>query len=209
MATWKPVYGFEDSYEISSEGQVRSLRPVNLSQRTLSDDQVELIKRMTQEGFSSRKIAPVVGVSQPIVSKILRGAAYKPAKRNILMPACRRDGYLFVTLSVNGKHSHKTVHGMVAEAFIGHRPPNCHVNHKDGNKHNNKAENLEYVSRKGNAIHALYELGKAKKLTVDQAKDIWYAKQNGEKRADVAAKHGVSIHMVSAIWMGKSWWHAR
>jgi len=209
METWASVYGFEGSYEISTEGKVRSLRPVNFSQRTLFEDQIALIHSMSQEGFSARKIAPAIGISQTVISKILRGAAYKPAKNNILAPACRRDGYLFVTLSVNGKHSHKTIHSMVATAFIGHRPPSCHVNHKDGNRHNNKAENLEYVSCRGNAKHALYELGKSHKLTVDAAKDIWYAKQRGERRKEVAARHGVSIHMVTAIWMGKSWWHAR
>ena len=164
---------------------------------------------MSQEGCSARKIAPLVGVCQPVVSKILRGVAYKAPEGKILVPACRRDGYLFVTLSVANKHVHKTIHSMVSAAFIGHRPPGRHVNHKDGNKHNNSAENLEYVSRQGNAKHAVYELGKSHKLTVEAAKDIWYAKQRGEKRKDIASKHGISVHMVTAIWMGKSWWHAR
>ena len=209
METWAPVYGFEKSYEISIVGEVRSLRPQNLAQRTLSEEQIALIYELSQQGQSSRKIAPVIGVSQTVICKILRGAAYKPAKNRILVPACRSDGYLFVTLSVNGKHSHKTVHSMVATAFLGHRPPRCHVNHKDGNKLNNAVENLEYVSRKGNAQHALYELGKSHKLTFGAAKDIWHAKQRGERRKEVAARHGIYIHMVSAIWMGKSWWHAR
>ena len=209
METWLPIHGYESAYEISSEGRVRSLRPQNISQRTLSDAQIERIWQMSREGYSARKIAPQIGISQTVISKILRGAAYKSPPARILAPACRRDGYLFVTLSVNGKHAHKTLHGMVAHAFVGSRPPERQVNHKDGNKHNNRATNLEYVSRQGNAKHALYELGKSHRLTVEQATDIWHAKQRGERRKDVAARHDISVHMVTAIWMGKSWWHAR
>lgn len=142
------------------------------------------------------------------INKIVRGLAYVNAN-HILTPAERTDGYLFVTLSVNGKHTHKAIHTAVAEAFIGARPYNAWINHKDGDKTNNHVNNLEYMSPAGNTLHALYQLGKSKKLTFEQAKDIWYAKQRGETRKDIAAKHNVSIHMVTAIWMGKSWWHAR
>ena len=51
----------------------------------------------------------------------------------------------------------KTTHGvhvMVCEAFVGPRPRGKLVNHKDGNKTNNHASNLEWVTRKQNARHA-------------------------------------------------------
>ena len=208
METWKPVVGFETAYHISNFGRVKSVRPRNESQRTLTDAQIQEIHLLSELGKSARKIAPLFGVCQPVISKILRGAAYKNAS-HILSPALRSDGYLFVTLAIDKTYFHKTIHAMVSAAFIGSRPQNCQVNHIDGNKQNNVAGNLEYVSRKGNMQHALYELGKSKKLTFEQAKDIWYAKQSGEKRKAVADRHSVSIHMVTAIWMGKSWWHAR
>lgn len=209
MEQWRAVIGFEGLYEISSLGRVHSLRPRNESQRTLNEKQIEQIRKLSADGVSSRNIARSVGVSQPIISKILRGTAYK-TQTHILRPAVRGDGYLFVTLAVNRKHWHKTIHSMVAAAFIGPRPPGRHINHKNGDKLDNRASNLEYVSPAGNAQHALYETQrKTAKLTLEKATDIWYAKQRGERRKDVAAKHGCSIHMISAIWMGKSWWHAR
>ena len=208
MELWKPVVDFEPLYHISNFGNVKSIRPLGEFQRTLTQDQVFEIRKLSAEGFSARKIAPLFYISQTIISKILRGAAYNDAAR-ILTPALRRDGYLFVTLVKNAENAHKTIHSMVAASFIGNRPIDRHINHIDGNKQNNTVCNLEYVSRKGNMQHSLYELKKSKKLTFEQAKNIWYAKQTGEKRKVVADRHNISVHMVTAIWMGKSWWHAR
>jgi hypothetical protein len=208
MELWQPVVNFEPLYHISNLGNVKSIRPLGEFQRTLSPDQILEIHQLSKTGISARKIAPLFHISQTIISKILRGAAYNDAT-HILTPALRRDGYLFVTLVKNAENSHKTIHSMVAASFIGNRPIGRYVNHIDGNKQNNVAKNLEYISQRGNMQHALYELGKSKKLTFEQARDIWYAKQTGERRKEIAVKHGVSIHMVTAIWMGKSWWHAR
>lgn len=208
MEQWRDVVNFEGFYQISNLGNVKSIRPINIAQRTLSDSQVQNIKEMLAEGISGRKVAKIIGTSQTVISRISRGTSYIDSTR-ILSPALRRDGYLFVTLAVDNKHSHKTIHSMVAAAFIGPRPQGLHINHKDGNKRNNCIGNLEYATNRGNSLHSLYELGKSKKLTFEQAKDIWYAKQSGEKRKDIATKYSISIYMVTAIWQSKSWWHAR
>ena len=51
------------------------------------------------------------------------------------------------------------VHRLVVKAFISDIPDDMEVNHKDGNKQNNKVENLEIVSHKENMVHSRYVLG--------------------------------------------------
>ena len=72
------------------------------------------------------------------------------------LKACRVDhfGYKCTDLYNNGKSKTIKVHKLVAESFIGNRPLNCEINHIDGNKQNNKVNNLEYVTRSENILHA-------------------------------------------------------
>jgi len=52
----------------------------------------------------------------------------------------------------------KGIHQIICLAFHGIPPSNgqkYEVNHKDGNKHNNRADNLEWVTRRDNVLHAL------------------------------------------------------
>ncbi len=77
----------------------------------------------------------------------------------ILKISCKYN-YQFLLLHNCGKTQNKYVHRMVAEAFI----PNPHnkktVNHKDGNKHNNHVDNLEWATQSENAYHAFEVLGR-------------------------------------------------
>lgn len=51
------------------------------------------------------------------------------------------------------------VHRLVALAFIGNIPADMEINHKNGNKQDNRVENLEIVSHKQNMNHAKTVLG--------------------------------------------------
>jgi len=76
----------------------------------------------------------------------------------ILKPRLRRDGYLIVSLSKNGKVKSKPIHRLVATAFIPNPDNKKTVNHKDGNKLNNHVTNLEWNTSSENNKHA-YNIG--------------------------------------------------
>jgi hypothetical protein len=72
-------------------------------------------------------------------------------KGRVLSTHYNHKGYKRVQL---GKQGAQTVHQIVAKAFIPKPEGKEQVNHKDGNKDNNCADNLEWVSMKENLNHA-------------------------------------------------------
>lgn len=67
-----------------------------------------------------------------------------------LKPATDHRGYHRVALRLDGKTLTRTVHALVALAFLGPRPPELEVCHNDGNPHNNSPENLRYDTHASN-----------------------------------------------------------
>ena len=59
-----------------------------------------------------------------------------------------RDGYVLVNLYINGISKNLLVHRIVAKAFIPNPNNLSQINHKDGNKQNNRIDNLEWCSAK-------------------------------------------------------------
>ena len=49
-----------------------------------------------------------------------------------------RNGYLSVCLNKNKRKHFKNIHRLVAETFLENLENKSQVNHKDGDKHNNK-----------------------------------------------------------------------
>lgn len=75
-------------------------------------------------------------------------------KEKVLKPAKLNSGYLFVQLhDSSGKQHLKTVHRLVAQAFVCNPSNFKLVNHKDENKLNNAANNLEWCD---NAYNMTY-----------------------------------------------------
>lgn len=65
-----------------------------------------------------------------------------------------QTGYWRIALWKNGKGKHFFVHRLVAMAFIPNPNNYEFVNHIDGNKLNNRAENLEWCNLSQNVQHA-------------------------------------------------------
>ena len=81
------------------------------------------------------------------------GQVWSLRRHKALRPNIDRYGYEVVGLSLNGKVHHRTVHRLVAQAFL----PNPHnlptVNHINEVKTDNRATNLEWMSVADNDNH--------------------------------------------------------
>jgi hypothetical protein len=88
----------------------------------------------------------------------------------ILSPSLNTHGYLIVYVGSPARS--KTVHSLVARAFLGEVPEGCQVNHKDGDKTNNRPENLEYITSTENNHHALKTGLRTMKITDEQIEEI-------------------------------------
>lgn len=128
-------------------------------------------------------------------------------------------GYKNVGLSVNGKVWTKQIHRLVMTTF---KPiPNMgefQVNHIDGNKSNNRIDNLEWVTPLEN-IHHAYDIGLNKKreqngsknlqakLTEEQVKQIKYELLDKMSDKDIAEMFGVCRQSINGIRRGITWKH--
>jgi len=65
-----------------------------------------------------------------------------------------RAGYLTVRLSKGGDTKTKFVHRLLAEAFVPNHMGKPEVNHRNGNKLDNRLMNLEWVTHQENVQHA-------------------------------------------------------
>lgn len=72
------------------------------------------------------------------------------SKTQLLKPSYAKGGYLKVGLYKNGKMTNKLIHRLVAQLFLTNPDNLPQVNHKDENKTNNKASNLEWCTAKYN-----------------------------------------------------------
>jgi len=92
-------------------------------------------------GFPNYEVSPTHGIRNKATKKYVKG-------RNWI-------GYPKVTLMNGGKKHERRIHKIVAEHFVKNSDParKTIVNHKDSNRANFKASNLEWMSQKENMIH--------------------------------------------------------
>lgn len=136
-----------------------------------------------------------------------------------LMKPYLRDGrYLSVRLCHgDGIGSMHRVHVLVADAFVGPKPSGMQVNHKDGDKTNNRAANLEYCTPSQNVRHAhalgLVNSARGEKQHLAKLKEADVLKIRellalGLTQSEIGRAYGVCAKSIAQIKNGKTWAHA-
>ena len=145
-----------------------------------------------------------------IITMCCRGGQYL-SKQTINKPSPNNKGYRRVFFSKHNRVATKYVHRLVAEHFCPNPLNYKEVNHIDGNKENNLAVNLEWVSRRQNCVHARRNnlcIPTPSKLTTKEVDEIIAMRNQGYSRKLVSEKYGIDPTNVTGITKGKYWsWH--
>ena len=83
------------------------------------------------------------------------GEIYNTKTNNFLKGHIENTGYVSVNLNINGIKKNYSLHRLMADIFLDNPNNLPIVNHIDGDKTNNKLENLEWVSQSQNRYHAI------------------------------------------------------
>lgn len=104
-----------------------------------------------------------------------------------MKPSKNPRGYLITNIMMpDGSIKGISIHGAVAKSFLGDKTADgLQINHIDGDKENNRLENLEWVTPKENSMHSVRVLGKNVGAKNCNAKGVLgFDKQTTENRIE-------------------------
>lgn len=122
-----------------------------------------------------------------------------------LKPSLNPHGYQIINYMKDGKQHGTSVHRTVAMAFVPNPENKPQVNHIDGNKTNNAATNLEWVTEHENMRHAIDalgfipNLGRRKKVIASKDGEIIEFESLHEAGQWIDRKYGVK-HGIHSVW---------
>lgn len=133
------------------------------------------------------------------------------SKRNNdrILSICKRDNW-YATVKLRDRH--RTVHRLLAIAFIPNPNNYPMVNHIDGDKHNYSLDNLEWCTNDQNMKHAQRTglLVKGRQVHTNildeiQVKTIFYCREVSDK--NLAKYFGIDSSNIYRIRKGDNWKH--
>ena len=153
---------------------------------------------------------PIENYSNYEVSDV--GEVRNRSTGKVLSDFVDKDGYHIVHVRSGGVCYNRRVHRLVAEAFLENDPNRDQVNHKNGDKADNRISNLEWCTRSENTRHAyankLFEanmrpaIDAHTKIKRDERANVIRMREEGMLLKDIAAFYGVGISTIHSICKG-------
>ena len=114
-------------------------------------------------------------------------------------------GYKDISVPHNRKKYTFRAHRIIWVYHHGRIPEGKVINHIDGNRTNNRIENLEVVTYSENTIHSFKNNLRVIKLTSDEVSEMKYLLKIGYPVKFLSKKYNISTQHVIKIKNGKSW----
>ena len=126
----------------------------------------------------------------------------------------RVERYVYITCKFAGKVRALKAHRLIWWLFKGPIPAGLEINHKNGDKLDNRIGNLELMTHAENVQHSYDELGRARgedhykaKLCEEDVKKIRELQLTGYTKCELAKMFGVTQTNIWFIINRKSWKH--
>ncbi len=151
------------------------------------------------------------GTDGSIWSKRKRGRNRFCDEWHRLRPVLNGDGYARVRIAGLGR---RLVHRLVLESFVGPCPEGMESCHADGNRLNNRLDNLRWDTPKNNAAdkarHGTLAVGSRNGMAVlreNAIETIDRLRSEGYTYIDIADLLDVSVATIRDAHIGKTWKH--
>lgn len=137
----------------------------------------------------------------------------RTAQMCLLSPQGINSGYLVAHLYRRNCRVVRTVHSLVAAAFIGPRPLKHDIAHNNGDKKDNRVSNLRYDTRRGNHAdkrkHGTNACGSRIAQAVLREKQIPHirALEGVLSPRATARAFCVSVMTIHRVWRKETWAH--
>jgi len=147
---------------------------------------------------------------------LVMGKPLRKLREKIRLQTITQYGYKSIILRKNGMSKIILVHRIVATAFIENPFNKPQVNHKDGIKDNNHAENLEWCTAKENIIHSFLDNKRVptrgqnnflSKLIDSEVFEIKKLIESGIPKPEIAKRYNVTERTIRDINNQKTWKH--
>lgn len=152
----------------------------------------------TTEAWKTIPFAPEYAASSH--GRIKRVISHPKSPAGKILKAAVSYGYEHIVLYVDGKRVPQRVSACILTAFVGPRPTPTHqAAHWDGDRRNNRLENLRWATPKENsadkARHGRAPIGSRhwnSKLTEDDVRAMYRMREQGLQLKEIAAQFAVT-----------------
>lgn len=150
-------------------------------------------------------------------------------KGQVLKKIKDKQGYLVISMHNNSTPKSRRIHRLVAEAFIPNPLNKRTINHIDGNKTNNRIDNLEWATQSENTLHAYKNRlknpsspnvnknlqGERHGMSKLKESDVLFIRMNCKKNGglltdfELATKFDVNRSVINSVINRRTWKHIK